>query len=104
MRTHRFLPRADRDFSEVLAYLAEKSPHMVHPFIDALFGAIRLLEEYPEIAPAMEAPSAYQDGMRVWPVRNFEKWCIFYTISPDEIIVVRVLHASRDMEALLNED
>ena len=37
-------------------------------------------------------------GLRMWSIRGFENRVIFYRPTSDGIDVVRVLHASRDIE------
>jgi toxin ParE1/3/4 len=40
--------------------------------------------------------------LRCWPIRGFEKHLIFYLPKPDGIEVIRVLHGSRDIQAILS--
>jgi toxin ParE1/3/4 len=40
----------------------------------------------------------------MWRVRRFDKHLIFYRPVADGIEVIRVLHASRDLAAVLDED
>jgi hypothetical protein len=32
----------------------------------------------------------------MWPIRGFEKSLVFYTESTEEILILRVIHSSRD--------
>ncbi len=56
--------------------------------------------------PGMGAPREHGGlkGLRMWPVRGFERHLIFYRPIEDGIEVIRVLHASRDLEGLLGEE
>jgi toxin ParE1/3/4 len=40
----------------------------------------------------------------MWRVRGFAKHLIFYRPIEDGIEVIRILHASRDLAAVLDED
>ena len=42
--------------------------------------------------------------MTPWRLRGFEKHLIFYRPIKDGIEVIRVLHASRDLAAVLDKD
>ena len=53
---------------------------------------------------AHPAPFGRLKGLRMWQVRGFEKHLIFYRPIKDGIEVIRVLHASRDLVAVLDED
>jgi plasmid stabilization system protein ParE len=39
--------------------------------------------------------------LRVWSIKGFEHYLIFYLPIDDDIDVIRVLHASRDVENIL---
>jgi len=42
-------------------------------------------------------------GLRVWPIKAFENYLIFYQPTDAGIDVVRVIHAARDIEALFSD-
>ena len=42
--------------------------------------------------------------LRMFPIRDFPKYFIFYRPTEEGIEVVRVLHASRDLQALLDPE
>ncbi len=62
-----------------------------------------MLEEFPEMALLMPSTSVYKEALRFWPVRGFDRWCIFCTFDADEVLIVRSLHRSRDVESILEE-
>ena len=43
-------------------------------------------------------------GLRKWPVKDFEKFLIFYLPRPDGASIVRVLHVAQDWWAMLGMD
>lgn len=43
-------------------------------------------------------------GLRMWPIRKFQRLLIFYRPLKDGIEVVRVLHSSRDIAAALENE
>ena len=52
---------------------------------------------YPLTNPRLE-------GLRKWSVKGFEKHLIFYLSFDDYIEIVRILHAARDIEAILEQE
>jgi plasmid stabilization system protein ParE len=83
--------------------LAGENPAIVHSFLEEISSALRLLESYPEIGPVAFEHFGQKGAIRSWAIRRFDKWRVFYTHEGEEIIVVRLLHTSRDIEALLEE-
>ena len=53
-----------------------------------------LLRSDPVTNPCLE-------GLRKWSVKGFEKHLIFYLSVDNYIEIVRILHAARDIEAIL---
>jgi len=55
--------------------------------------------------PEIGAPRHYGriEGLRMWRVRRFDKHLIFYRPVANGIEVIRVLHSSRDLAAVLDE-
>jgi toxin ParE1/3/4 len=43
------------------------------------------------------------EGLRKWSVKGFEKHLIFYLSFDDYIEIVRILHAARDIEVILEQ-
>lgn len=43
-------------------------------------------------------------GLRMWPIRRFERYLIFYRQIPEGIEIVRLLHAARDLEILFEKE
>jgi len=43
-------------------------------------------------------------GLRVWPVKNFEEFLIFYAVQGDTARVIRVLHGKRDIDRILKKE
>jgi toxin ParE1/3/4 len=95
-------PRADRDVAEALAYLlreAGESP--ARRFLAGLEETYDLVLARPEVGRLYisEAPSLSE--LRVFRVRRFERYLVFYELSDEVVRVVRVLHGSRDLWTIL---
>jgi toxin ParE1/3/4 len=44
------------------------------------------------------------DGLRMWFVKGFEKYLIFYRSFGNYIEIVRVLHSAQDRDFILSEE
>jgi plasmid stabilization system protein ParE len=43
------------------------------------------------------------DGLRMAPVLRYQNYLVFYTVSGEQIVIRRILHAARDVERILRE-
>jgi len=74
----RYTPRARDDLAGIYSYLDQRSP------------AIRLLADFPFIAPMTEDSGVYELSMIRHPYR------VYYRVEADEVRIVHVRHASRE--------
>ncbi len=95
------LPLARRDLEELAFHIAQDNQAAGFRFLEAAERALELLVTMPEIGSLWETGSRQATGLRFWPIRGFPKHLIFYRPLENGIEVVRVLHASRDLESLI---
>jgi toxin ParE1/3/4 len=88
-------PRARHDLLEVWSYIASDSEKHADAFVDRLDDALQLLARQPGMGRRRDD---LVPGIQSFPVASY---IIFYRANPGGIEVVRVLHASRNIEALL---
>jgi toxin ParE1/3/4 len=67
-------------------------------FIDGLFASCHHLAVFPGMGRARDELAA---GLRCFPHQRFS---IFYRLHDDALEIVRVLHASRDIDAIDEAD
>jgi toxin ParE1/3/4 len=103
-RVIRKLPDARRDLVEIADYLAPDDLAPADRFLEAADQTFEFLASMSEIGSQWESENPALAGLRVWPVRGFKKYLVFYRSTADSIEIVRVLHASRDIESILDTD
>lgn len=91
--------RADRDIDEQLVYLARQSHATAERFLEAIDRTLKILAESPDRGFLWDA-----DGIRVWSIRGFTNWLIFYRLIDDGIEIIRILHGARDLATLQDEE
>lgn len=96
-------PQALSDVEESAVYIGLDSPAMALRFIEAVEETLRFLVKNPEIGPARTFSRHELVGLRMFPVKGFDKHLIFYLPTEDGIEVVRILHGARDLGALFDE-
>lgn len=65
-----------------------------------LQDSLEQIAQFPEIGRSREFSDKRFQNVRMWHVIKFEKYLIFYEEMNDRIEVIRVLHGSRDIDAL----
>jgi toxin ParE1/3/4 len=91
-------PRALTDLAEIWAYIAEDSPERADAFADLLTTKLQALARRPGIGRLR--PELAGD-LRSFPVGRY---VIFYLAISRRVEIVRVLHGSRDIEAIFEEE
>ncbi len=90
--------RADTDLLEISLYLARQgSIETAERFIDAINEQFVRLADYPGMGRAREELAP---GLRSIPEG---KYVIFYRAAQDTVLIIRVLHGSRDARRIFRE-
>jgi len=94
------LPQAFTDLIETGDYIARDDLDAANRFFDAVDSTLSSLCDMPKIGVARQL----SDGstIRMWFVQGFERCLIFYTENEDEIMVLRIIHSSRDYTRLFD--
>ena len=91
---------ADIDWAaEELA--VECGAHVANLFLTRLDATAKFVATMPLAFSLVDPPLARHPGLRVVPVKRFTARLIFYTPTATGILVVRVLVASSDLQAIL---
>ena len=91
--------RATQDIDENAAYIAARNPQAAYQFLEMVEETFDLLARHPRIGSRrLDHVIA---GLRAVPVRTLPSYIVLYFVSDGRVQIVRVVHASRDLEALL---
>ena len=90
------LARADLDVLEAIDHCFGEAAHAVDGFIDALEDAYRRLARDPGLGSPRYAHELDMPGLRHWRCRKFP-CLVFYQDAGERILILRVLHAQRDI-------
>jgi toxin ParE1/3/4 len=101
--THRIKtrPQADIDIDDCFTYIAENNEDAALRFFDAVRQTFADLARMPGVGKRYTKTSNPDLNLRQWAVRGFRNYLIFYQINTDEIIIVRLLPATRDIDQIL---
>jgi plasmid stabilization system protein ParE len=88
------LPQALTDLIETADYLVQDDPRLADQLFDAFETTIETIGRTPKIGSLRRSNDGTE--IRMWFIAGFEKCLIFYTENSEEIVLLRVIHASRD--------
>jgi toxin ParE1/3/4 len=98
-------PRADHDLDEQAYYFATKAgPELGHRFLLAAHETFGLLATQPQMGWQAKLKNPLLASLRVFRVSGFEKMLVLYHPSPQGIEILRVVHGSRNIAALLRRE
>ena len=97
-------PRADQDLDEHSYYLAkEANPEVGHRFLVAAHETFALLATQPEMGWRFRLKHPRLESLRVFRISGFEKMLVLYLPLESGVEIVRVIHGSRNLLALLHD-
>lgn len=92
------------DLVELSAYLAESSEARAQTFLDACDDTFRFLAANPYIGSPRKFYDPALSALRMWRVKGFEKYLIFYTVSADDIKILHVFHSATDYSRMFGDE
>ena len=96
---HRLAPEAEADLNELWFYIASNgSVDAADRFVDALTNRFFLLATHTRAGRQRDDLSR---GMRMFPVGDY---IVLYRIDGDDVVIVRVVRGSRDLEPLFDDN
>ena len=95
--------RALRDLDEQGTFIQQDSPQAAIRFLEAADAAFALLARTPHLGSLYQLPGPKFTGMRLWTIKGFEHYVVFYRPIERGVEIVRVLHGARDIPAILDE-
>ena len=98
------LPRAEADIDDHCAFIAKTNIEKAIAFDLAVFESFEQLSEMPLIGAEREYLNPKLFDLRIWFVKDFKKYLIFYRPFSNYIEIVRVLHSARDIDSIISED
>ena len=95
---------AAADIAAAVSYYRDQaSPQTATDFVDHLEAAIEHLRHHPLTGSLQFSYELEIPDLRSWPLRKFP-YLIFYMPEDSRIDIWRVLHARRDIPAILTSD
>jgi len=92
-----FTGLAEEDLDQIEDYIAARDPAAAARVRTAIVRQSMSLGKAQEKAMRLTEPQDEPEiGVRLWPVVRYRNYLILYRIEPEQIRVMRVLHAAQD--------
>jgi toxin ParE1/3/4 len=97
----RLAPQARADLDAIWLYIARESGSrsVATQLVSSIADKFGMFAKFPYIGKSLE--SDLRPDVRMFPVNNY---LIFYSVKSGEIRVLRIIHASRDAQAVFAEE
>ena len=103
MLSAKYSSLAESDLAAYAEYLQANSIEAAVRFLDSFDESMDFLKRSPEVGGRCAITNPLLAGTRVWRIKGFENYLVFYRLHPNEIEVLRVLHGSRDLDLIFGE-
>ena len=94
---------ARHDLDEIAAYIGRDSVAAAERFLTAAQATFDLIANFPGAGTWVQTPRAKTAGVRRISVRRHQLYVVYY-LANDVIEILRVIHASRDRDAILEDE
>lgn len=98
-----YQPRAAEDAEAIIAHfvLSGDGPGLARRFISSLETSLDRLLEQPEAGPLCGYDLHRLHDVRLWAIRSFPAYLVYYREFGDRIEIIRIVHGSRDLPTVL---
>lgn len=97
-------PQAQSDLLERAVYLADQDLAVADRFLEATEQTVSQLLKTPKMGRLWPVHHPRLVGIRSWRIKGFVKVLLFYFPEHDGIEIVRLLHTSQDIDAILSQE
>ena len=97
---HRLAPQAESDLDDIWYYIAQESQSIetADRLVDSITDRFFLLATHPHAGRRRD--DDLRPGLRSFPVGEY---VIIYRVEGEDVLILRVIRGSRDIEALFRE-
>ena len=87
-----------------LQYIRQHNPRAALRFLDAAEAMFRQLASMPGMGQRHETENPLYQELRCFPISKFPSHIVYYKPLADGIIVIHVLHGSRDVDQIFGQE
>lgn len=97
-------PQVIQDLIEIATYIAQNDLDRSDRFLQAAEETFKQLGKTPQIGKQAYFSNNRLQNIRQLAIKDFRKYLIFYQTTAAGVKIIRVLHGSREIEDILDEN
>lgn len=97
-------PQAKRDIEECFVYIAEDNLDVGVYFLVAVEDTLEIIAQNPYIGSKKQVNSSKLKDVRMWRVKSYPNYLIFYLVNNESIEIIRMIHAKRDFTIIFEDE
>ncbi len=97
-------PAVFEELLNISAYIAFDNEPVAQHFLDACDETFRFLAVHPNIGVARSFRKRELREVRMWRVKGFEKYLVFYCPIPEGLKILHVVYSARDYRRLFDDE
>jgi toxin ParE1/3/4 len=94
----------ERDLPDIYSFIAERDPTAAERVLDAVEETFRKLARHPDCGMLYLTRNRKLQGLRMFPVRGFPNYLVFYRVEIASIRILYVTHGARHLLRLFRRD
>jgi toxin ParE1/3/4 len=97
-------PKASQDIDDHFAYIAQNNLQAALRFFDATRQTFAKIAQMPGMGSPYPVNNPRLVELRKFTVKGFEGYLIFYLYGEEDLTIVRIIHAARDIQTVLERE
>lgn len=97
-------PQVIRDLIELATYIAEDNLDASDRFLVAAEETFKQLAKMPGMGKLSQFSTPNLANVRQQAIKGFKRYLVFYRLTDSGVEILRVIHGTRDIEVILDED
>jgi len=94
--------QAARDIEEAFVYIAENDLGKAVYFLAAVEESIEMIAKNPFVGSPRQFQNRKLESLRMWRVKRYEDYLIFYTVEETSVKIIRFFNAKRDFNLIFD--
>lgn len=90
------------ELTEIAVFLAQHDESVANRFLDSCEDAFERLENFPEIGAPQKFDDPKLSEIRMWLVKSFDNYLIFYLPIGGGVRILHVLHSALDYNRVID--
>lgn len=87
-------PRAEQDIEDIFVFIAQQNIYAGLNFLAEIANSFITIANNPFIGAKRDSNVSKLLDVRIWPVKSYEKYLIYYNTQNSVIEIIRVIHSS----------